>query len=190
MDSKPASSFFKPNGSRWIYGAIVVVGAIAVVAVLLLAGGDNGGESQRVSNLSPRLVGEDDLREHEELVGHPVYWLGEPSGELEMKEDKDGSVYLRYLPTGAKAGDERTAARAVATYLEPDAVRALRGAAKRERTFLKSTPDGKVVLLNSATAVYFAYPDEGVEVQVFDPKPAAALRSVLQGNVVPVGDGP
>src|SRR5207244_701046 len=41
-------------------------------------------------------------------LGQPVYWAGpEPGHRYELRRTNTGAVFLRYLPRGVKAGDDR-----------------------------------------------------------------------------------
>ncbi len=69
----------------------------------------------------PVAVSEDELVALSDELDHPVYWAGaEPSKTTELTVTADGSVYVRYLPSGAKIG-AKAPALTVATYPVADA---------------------------------------------------------------------
>src|SRR5664279_3693392 len=90
-------------------GRLAGIGVSAVLVLLAVAlavtGGSGGGGSEPQPS-AVRFVEVADLTGLEADLGHPIYWAGEqPSTQLELREEADGSIYLRYLPPGVTAGD-------------------------------------------------------------------------------------
>lgn len=167
--------------------AAVVLVAIAVV---LAAQGSGQGDDAGVVDTSPHFVDSSDLTALEGSLGHEVYWAGErPPAQLELTEEADGSVYLRYLPPGVEAGDSRAQFLTVGTYLVADAVGALRRTAAKEGAALERANDGAAILVNptSEGSVYLAYPGSDLQVEVYDPAPGRALELIRAGAIRPVG---
>jgi hypothetical protein len=171
-------------------GVAVSVALLATAIGLAIVGGSGGGTGAQALDTSPHLVTGSDLGELESVLGHPVYWAGErPPARLELKEEAEGSVYLRYLPPGVEAGDPEQRYLTVGTYPVTDAVAALRRAATQAGGRMQKLPDGGLVLPNaeSAGSVYLAFPHTDLQIEVYDPAPGASLRLIRSGAIRPVG---
>jgi hypothetical protein len=167
---------------------IAVSAVLVLLALFLAAKGDDGGDAA-VAGIAPHFVEAADLVELEGSLGHPVYWAGErPPDQLELSEEADGSLYLRYLPPGVEAGDPRPGFLTVGTYPVVDAVAALRRTATEAGVKLGRAA-GVVVLPNpgSSGSVYLAHPGTDLQIEVYDPAPGAALRLIRSGAIGPVG---
>lgn len=165
--------------------AILTIAAI----VLALVGGDGGSGSQPVDTL-PHFVDSADLTALEGSLGHPIYWAGErPPKQLELKEEADGSVYLRYLPAGVAAGESPAAYLTVGTYPVPDAQAAVRRAAAAAGVGVGHAAGGGIILANpeSEGSVYLAYPGSNLQLEIYDPAPGRSMRLIRSGAIVPVG---
>jgi hypothetical protein len=173
---------------RRLAGIATSVALVLTAAVLASVGGN--GESATAPASAPRLVSFEDLVALEEALEHPIYWAGErPGKRIELAEDAEGSVYLRYLPEGVEAGDPRQLYLTVGTYPVVDAAAALRGTAEENGLSLRRLEEGAVLLSNpsSPSSVYVVYGDADLQVEVYDPAPARALGLVEAGAVRPVG---
>lgn len=176
------------SGRRLGVSASIVLLATAVV--LAIVGGSGGGAGTQAVDTSPHLVDLPGLRDMEATLGHPIYWAGErPPARLELKEEAEGSVYLRYLPPGVAAGDPEQRYLTVGTYPVADALPALRRAAAKSGERMRPLSDGGFVLPNaeSAGSVYLAYPNSSLQIEVYDPKPGLSLRLIRSGAIRPVG---
>jgi hypothetical protein len=167
-------------------GVVSVVLVLATVALAIVgAGGDAGAEQ----SIAPQLVEVADLTGLEAELGHSIYWAGERSRQrLELTEEGEGSVYLRYLPPGVGAGDPRQRFLTVGTYPVVDAVRALARTAAKEGGALTNVA-GDTVLVNptSPGSVYLAKPGSDLQIEVYDPAPGRSLRLIRSGVIRPVG---
>lgn len=169
----------------------VASGILLLIAVVLaIVGGSGGGRDTPVETI-PRIVDVEDLLELEESLHHPIYWVGEvPSRRLELAEEADGSVYLRYLPRGVEAGDPRQLYLTVGTYPVVDAKAALERTARENETPLRRLQSGAFLLPNptSEGSAYLAYPGDDLQVEVYDPEPGRAQEMIEAGDVRPVGE--
>lgn len=166
---------------------LLVLGAIALAIV-----GGSGGGSTGAPGTSSHVVTPADLTALAASLGHPVYWAGErPPARLELKEEAEGSVYLRYLPPGVEAGDPEQRFLTVGTYPVPNPVGALRRAAAQSGVALRRLPDGTVVMRNAESegSVYVAHPHSGLQIEVYDPTPGVSLRLIRAGAIRPLGGG-
>ena len=122
-------------------------------------------------------------------LDHPLYWAGEQEGlEIELSEPEPGRSYVRYLAEGVEAGDPRAKFLTVGTYEFKGAAEVLREQAENPGGVLASAPNGGVVYFDSRhpQSVYLAYPDEELQIEVFDPDPSVAKELVTSGQIVPV----
>lgn len=161
--------------------------ALVVVAVVLAI----TGAPEPVAS-GPHFADAGDLTDLEGELGHPVYWAGErPPAQLELKEEADGSVFLRYLSPGVEAGDPEQRFLTVGTYPVVDAVGALERTAADAEVSLGHAAGGAVVLANpsSAGSVYLAYPGSDIQIEVYDPTPGRSLQLIRSGAIGPVGEG-
>jgi len=170
------------------YIALALVGVAAILLVVWLVSDDDdpsaGGSGEA------EIVSVDALEEAVAGSSEPVYWAGEQDGaEIELSEPGEGRTYVRYLTDGAEAGDPRAEFLTVGTYLQPDAVEALRRQAKGSEGVLGTAPGKAVVYFNrkEPKSVYLAYPGVDVQIEVFDPNFTRALQLVNSGQIVPVG---
>ncbi|HZR93418.1 MAG TPA: hypothetical protein VFA44_13535 [Gaiellaceae bacterium] len=118
----------------------------------------------------------------------PIYWAGNRAGVLyELTRTKDGRIYVRYLPHGAKIGSARRLL-TVATYPLADAFSVTEAVAGRAGSVRVPVGSGGVAFYNrtAPTNVYLAYPGSDFQIEVFDPSAAEARRLVSSGHVAPV----
>ena len=181
-------SFVERLREPQIAAAIGVVLAAAIIAFLVLNGGDDGG-SESSDARGPEAVSADELRELPSSLGHPVYWAGErPGTQYELRVDEDGNVFIRYLGSDAEVVARNVPAFTVGTYPFSDAYGALQGLVSRPGAIRAKTPDGGLVVTNESNpeSVYIAYPGSDYEIEVFDPDAAAALRAATSGRIEPI----
>jgi hypothetical protein len=104
---------------------------------------------------------------------------------MELTQEADGSVYLRYLPEGAEAGASQGRSLTVGTYVVAGATGALRRTAARNRGELRRLENGALSLVDPASSrsVYLAFPRSNLQIEVYDPEPGRALKMVKAGAV-------
>ena len=174
----------------WLLRGTVLGLALVVGVVAWLATRDDDSAPAPAPELEPRIVTTQELRSIVAVTGHTVYWAGPmPGTSLEATESADGSVQVRYLEEGAEAGEQPAAFLTVGSYPLPDPSGALDGFAKRQGSVMHHSPDGRKVFVSKQkpTSVYFASPDNTVQVEVYDPSPKRALSLALSGRVSPAG---
>ena len=136
----------------------------------------------------PRIVDEEELTEVASAVGHDVYWAGSiPDTELEVTESEDGSVLVRYLQDGAAVGEGQTEFLAIGSYPLVDTKKTMEEFAEQPGAIVRQTPDGREVMTTKQrpTNVYFASPDDTLQIEVFDPSPTKAMSLARSGDVQP-----
>jgi hypothetical protein len=189
--SKAAKSSPKQANRRKMLRWGIIALAVIVGVIAWLTTRDNGGSSEpspAAETIAPRIVTVDELREVAAKLGQPIYWAGPvKSKELELQELGEGGVQVLYLPQGTEAGEESVKSLTVGSYPLPDPEKALEGFAKRKGSTVRHASDGREVVSSaeSPTSVYFASPDNSVQVEVYDPSPKRALSLALSGQVNP-----
>jgi hypothetical protein len=168
----------------------IVLSLAIVVTVVVLAVQGDGGDGTPELDTTPHLVDEGDLLGLAASLGHPVYWAGPEGAErMEMTQQVDGSLFLRYLTPGVEPGDPRGIFLTVGTYPVVDAQGALRRTARKSGSQLGHVADGGLVLVNPAenTSVYLAYPGSDLQLEVYDPTPGRSMSLIRSGAIQPLG---
>jgi len=126
------------------------------------------------------------LRTLSATVSQPIYWAGPKPGYLyELTRTSNGSVFIRYLPPGAKVGSKQAIYLIIATYPFRGALQALKGLPSRPKLTI---PGGGLAVIDhkDPKSVHLAYPGINDQVEVYDPSPARALAVAKSGTVRPV----
>lgn len=135
----------------------------------------------------PRAVSPQQLAQTAAQAGHPVYWAGaEQQTTYELTEERDGRIYVRYLPSGVAVGDDSPEYLTVGTYPQPDALASLRRAASDSGSATFEV-EGGTAYADAAhpKSVYVAYRDSGVQVEIYDPVDGRARTLLTSGRIVP-----
>lgn len=171
--------------------------AALIVALAVVAGGvawalvGKGGSSPTtagpvVQPIAPVALSASGLRTLARAVPQPIYWAGPKHGYLyELTRTTSGRIYVRYLPTGVKAGAPGASYLIVATYPYAGALNALKAVAHGAQVTI---PGGGVALVDTKDpkSVHLAYPGVAYQVEVYDPSPAASRAVAVSGKVLPV----
>lgn len=171
--------------------AIVAVAALAVVLGVLIAGGGDDEEeaAEAPPTTSSRIVSPAELRSTAAVSPTPIYWVGErPGTEIELTEESDGSIYVHYLDEGAEVGQDQASFLTIGNYPQQDPAGELAKVASRPGAVVRDGEDGLKVIgsRENPYSVYFASPDNTVQVEVYDPAKGGA-DLVLSGEVEPAG---
>jgi hypothetical protein len=172
----------------WLLRGAVLAVALAVGVIAWVVGGDDEGGEAAPPATESRIVEAAELANAAALLDHPVYWAGPMAGaELELTEGEDGSSQVGYLDEGAEAGEESPDAPTIGSYPLPDPAGALDRFAAEPGSVVERGRGGLEVVYarSSPSSVYFVPAGEGVQVEVYDPRPGRALRLALSGRVRP-----
>jgi hypothetical protein len=134
-------------------------------------------------------VTEDQLRTLAASVGHPVFWLGPRDGyTYELTRTSNGSIYVRYLPSGEDVGTKKTYL-TVATYPFSGAFPAIQKVAKQKGITSLKLAHGGIAETSKAdpSSVHAAYPGVDYQVEVYDPTPGTATGLVTTGQLAALG---
>ena len=167
-------------------GVVAVAIVIAVAALVATSGEDEGATTPEAGS---RIVSEGELAEAAAALGQPIYWAGPVEGtELELEELPEGEgARVRYVPEGSAAGEAPANVLTIGSYEVGDAVEALEGFAAEPGATTRQGKNGLEVFTNEErpTSAYFADPEGAVQVEVYDPSAAKAMRLALSGKVEP-----
>jgi hypothetical protein len=167
-----------------VLAAAVAVAAVVVGWLLIHGKGDTRSRAS-----GPALVSQTQLEELASSSAEPIYWAGPRKGfSYELTRTADGRTYVRYLPRGVAAGDQRPEFLVVGTYERPHAFTELSHAGMRTgATSVKLDRGGVLVFTNRRPhSVYFSYPGANNQVEIFARSGATARALVLHGEVTPI----
>jgi hypothetical protein len=178
-------------GNRRLLRGGVVALAVLVALIAWLATRDGGDDSSApVETTGPRIVSEAELADAAATSDSPIYWAGPvPGTKLELSELESGGFFVRYLPEAAEPGEGSAGHLTVGSYPLADPARALESFAGRPGSTSRQASDGREVVTSKEqpTSVYFASPDNSVQIEVYDPSPQRAMSLALSGLVQPAG---
>jgi hypothetical protein len=194
----------EPRDTGWARLSSVRIGAVIALAVaaafvvwLVVRGNDDSSSANTTTStaaalkpIGPVAATMATLRALASSSGQPIYWVGARRGRTyELTRTQNGSVYIRYLPTGAKIGNRSSAYTIVGSYPTPNALKVLKDLSKKPNEQSVSTPGGGIAVWSTSqpTNVYVAFPGSDTEIEVFDPSATKARTLVTTGRVVPVG---
>jgi hypothetical protein len=169
----------------------VLAAAVAIAASVvgwLLVRTDAGTPSFASAN-APVLVSGTQLEELASATAEPLYWAGPRNGfSYELTRTADGRTYVRYLPRGVQAGDARAEFLAVGTYEHANAFPDLKLAGTRPGAVAAQLDRGGVLVSSTdrPRSVYFAYPGQRIQVEVYAPPGTSARSLVQQGKITPI----
>jgi hypothetical protein len=161
--------------------------AVAIAASLAIAralDSTSGSTSSTLSKSVPVSLG--GLRTLGTALNRPIYWVGVKSGrQYELTEASNGRVWIRYLPTSEKIGEQTTPYLTVGTYPLSNAYAATEAVAKKKGSVEVAAPSGAVAFYTTThpTNVYLAFRGSNYQIEVFDPSAAAARRFVSSGQI-------
>jgi hypothetical protein len=181
-----------PAARRRLLRAAVLVVGVAAALVSWLASRESGsgtGGTEPVPASGPRVVSVAQLREIAATAEQPVYWAGRVAGRaMAVRElSQEAGIQVLYLPASGGA-DAAARSLTVGSYPLPDPAGAVATVAGRPGSIVRRGAGGRRVVTarRSPTSVYFASPDNSVQVEVYDPSPALAMRLALSGRILPV----
>jgi hypothetical protein len=184
----PRTATARPRWIPWAAGAaIVLVGALIL---LLSCGGDDDEGAPALKTGVPTEMSESELRAFGRTQAVPVYWAGpQENRRYEITRTASGRVYIRYLTPKADVGSAQPRFLTVGTYPGRDAYSALRTASRGSGSVRVRTQSGALVTWSKQrpTSVYFAFPDNAFQVEVYDPSAMRARSLVLDGRVSRLG---
>lgn len=173
----------------WLLRGAVLGLTLVVALVAWIASGDDEEAAAPVVEAEPRIVAVEELEEVAVGAEYPLYWAGAmPGAALELTESETG-IQLRYLDEGAGVGEESAAFFTVGSYPLADPTGALDALAAEPGAIVRRSPDGRRVVTRreNPNSVYFASPDNSVQVEVYDPSPQRAMALALSELVRPIG---
>jgi hypothetical protein len=177
------------KGPRIRVGAIVALAfAVGLIVWLVVRG---GGSSTKPEPAGAAKASVGQLRTVADSLGHPIFWLGPRKGyTYELTQTADGKIYIRYLPPGADVGTDKQYL-TVGTYPVTGAFAAIRKQARARGVVSERLAQGGLAVLDAAypKSVHAAYPGLDYQVEVFDPTPSAAMKTVAAGHLASLRPG-
>src|SRR6266550_3574480 len=163
---------------RFRAGAVIVI-AVAVGLILWLALRDNGDSTAT----NARATTQAQLRTLAASVRHPIFWAGpRPGYTYEFQKLTDGSIHIRYLPSGTQVGTN-TPYLTVATYPFVNTYSALKNLKGKNIVFIR-IPRGGIAEYKKQNPLdlHAAYPGVDYQIEVFDPTPGTARGLLASGQ--------
>ncbi len=115
----------------------------------------------------------------------PIYWAGTKEGvDYELTNTSSGRLFIRYLPSGAEIGTDKTYL-TVATYPLTNAYAATQRAAGQQGAVPIAVQAGAIAFYNRARpeSVYFAERGSNYQVEIYDPSAARARELVASRQI-------
>lgn len=134
-----------------------------------------------------RALTESELREAVADFGSPVYWAGpEANAKYTFEVIGESAAFIRYLPNGEGLLDTREIYLVIATYYVNNAYEAIRAAGEEQDSVGLINPNGAAIYYSkqSPTNVYMAYPNQAIQVEVFDPTPGRSIVIATSDGVI------
>ena len=172
-------------------GVVTVVALVIGVGVwVAIRGGGGSSASSPVPQTTGAVpVSPSGLRTLASAVNQPIYWAGPQSGrQYELTRATDGRVWVRYLPSSEKIGEQSTPYLTIGTYPVKNAFAATASVAKQKGATRVPAGKGAIAFYSAAhpTSVYLAYRGSGYQIEVFDPTAGEAPRLVASRQIKPV----
>ncbi len=175
-------------------GAVIALAVAAGLISWLVVGGNNSTSQPKTAvaegsrpGAGPVAISAAGLKKLQAAVHHPIYWAGpKPGYTYEVTQKSNGTIYVRYLPTGVRVGDPRGDFLIIVTYPYANGLLALK---RVENGKGISVPHGGLALVHQGypKSVHLAYPGVDYQIEVYDPSPRVSRQVATSGQVRPVG---
>lgn len=169
-------------------GVALLAGAALLVWLFVISDDGEADRGVSVGIEEPVEASESDLVALSGQVGHPIYWIGQQAGTtLEVTRLSKGEVFVRYVDDDAAIGDRKPRFLSVGTYPLKNAYEVLGQVAENEGVQVESSNGALVVQDEKAPqSVYLAYPDQDLQIEVYDPDPERALDVATSEELGPL----
>ena len=168
-------------------GAVVAVALAIGFVVWLVAIRDGSSGSKSTNGVNEATP--DQLHALSVEVGHPIYWAG-PAADTtyELTRTPSGRIFVRYIPSGIPLGIENASFTIVGTYPVANASQVTQQLAKKAGGASFAAPRGGFAAYTrkKPTHIYVAYPNQNLQIEVYDPSPKRARSLIASGQVAPV----
>jgi hypothetical protein len=142
---------------------------------------NNSSANAKIDGTGQVALTETELKDIAMRLDSKVYWIG-PLNKYKYVLTVNGSgvYFIKYIPDGYDPTDLAKKYTTVATYKVTSAFEAIKSIDGREDGIHLLSSDGKAIFYSKETAtnVYAAFPNEDLQIEVFDPSPGRALRYV------------
>jgi hypothetical protein len=177
------------RGTRRFRAAAVIVFAVIVGLVIWLALRNNGGSSPSSLSSNATAASAEDIKNLAASVNHPIFWVGpRQDNTYELTRLANGSIYVRYLPSGVDVGSSDPYL-TVVTYPFGGAYAALKKIHDKDSVPLTISNHGIAVYSKkNPQSVHAAFPGVDYQVEVYDPNPGTATGLVVSGQLAAFGN--
>jgi len=180
----------QPMSSMQIRVVVLVVLAVVVGVVLwLVLGHSSKGKhhGKTYKTIGPIAFSSKNLKQESHFIHTRFFWAGPQQGDTyEFTRDRNGYLFVRYLPHGIHPGAKGAHYLIVVTYPFPGGYQALKHQAKSNAL---PGPDQSIVFQrpHDKKSVLMAFPGQDYQIEVFDPSPAVALATARSGKIKLIG---
>lgn len=172
---------------RFRLGAAIVIAVAAGLIVWLALRGNGSSSSNAKASVTAVSIAQ--IQNLANSVSHPIFWVGPKQGDTyELTRTLSGSIFIRYLPPGAKVGTQKPYL-TVATYPFSGAFAALQNVTGKNITSF-AAPNGGLAQFSKSypQSVHLAYPGVDYQVEVYAPTRGTARALVASGQVASFGN--
>jgi hypothetical protein len=167
--------------------AVIALAALIGLAVWLVIDSRDNSGTRGNSNIGPTAFSLAGLKSFAGTVSQPIYWVGARRDRMYEITKNSSGVYLRYLPTGVKAGDPKPLL-TIGTYPLENAYAVTKTGSTGPNAVTLDITGGGIATYNKKhkANVYVAYPGSAFQIEVFAPNPSIARRLATSGRIEPL----
>jgi hypothetical protein len=173
---------------RIVIAVLVVILVAALIWLLFIKKDDNSTSSAPPVHKTVANHTAAELPGAVSSAENPVYWLGPKAGDqYELTLISDGRAYIRYLPQGVPAESGETYL-TVGSYAFQDPTSELKKLGQNPGSHTFTVPGGGLGMATESASqhVYVAFPNQNVEIEIFDPQTGAAEQAAKRGDLTPI----
>jgi hypothetical protein len=171
---------------NWRIGAVIAVAAAVGLIIWAIVVGYGGKSSTSTAATSkPIALSLAGLKGFAGTLHLPLYWVGPRRNvTYELTQGNGGNVFVRYLPSGVKAGDTRTFL-TIGTYPLANAFAVTHAISRKPGSVAIPLGTGAVGYHTpgNQTDAYVAFSGSDHQIEVYDSSPGVARRLVARGAV-------
>jgi hypothetical protein len=167
--------------------ALLAIAGLVALAVWLVvesvSDDDGSGTAATAQTTDAVAVSANGLATVAQAGGSPIYWVGPRKGVMYELRQTGGQFYVRYLPSGVRAGDSRPLL-TIATYPVDNAFDVTSSIAGSNTEKIPIEGGGIAVLTSDRpSSAYVAFPGVDYQVELYDPDPKVVRRLATSGAV-------
>ncbi len=164
---------------------LILVLAILAAGIFAFVSKSSSGDTEKIQGKV--ALSESELKDIVTSKKLTVYWVGPLEGaKYTITATTPGIVYLKYIPSGASMDDTKIFFRTIGTYSMVNAYAVTRSTGALTGNVGFTNADGYSVFysLSRPTNIYLGIKKVGLQLEIFDPRAAQALRlATVQGQL-------